>query len=365
MPRIAKPAAAALLLVPLALAPLGAQVRDSSRVVRPAPGAIASTMAGSANRAVLGVTLAAAGLGDTAGVRIDEVDPNGPASKAGITAGSVLTAINGVSLRVSADDAADPQLGGLGQRRLQRTLANAAPGDEVTLRVRDGSQERTVTVKTVSAADLSGRAARGVGTLRGAAEEAATRSALGLAIGATGTARDTLGLFVSSVTRDGPAEKAGIIEGDRIASINGVDVRVPREDIDDMPSGMARANRFTRELRKLTPGDKATLRVWGGGRWREVTVATVKASELPSRGGFQFWSRDGQVYIGGSVDVAPMMEEFRLNLDRMRRELQVEADSIRVRVAPRVRMLIGDPPVPPVPPVPPAAPGRRIVTTVL
>ena len=34
--------------------------------------------------------------------------------------------------------------------------------------------------------------------------------------------RDTLGLFVSAVTPGGPAEKAGIEEGHRIAAINGV-----------------------------------------------------------------------------------------------------------------------------------------------
>ena len=41
----------------------------------------------------------------------------------------------------------------------------------------------------------------------------------------TGSSRDTLGVFVMSVEDGGPAAKAGIEEGTRIASINGVDVR--------------------------------------------------------------------------------------------------------------------------------------------
>jgi len=45
------------------------------------------------------------------------------------------------------------------------------------------------------------------------------RAALGLQLSPTGTARDTLGVFVSSVTPKGPAENAGIIEGDRIVSV--------------------------------------------------------------------------------------------------------------------------------------------------
>src|SRR4030095_9558495 len=42
----------------------------------------------------------------------------------------------------------------------------------------------------------------------------------------SGGKRDTLGLLVSSVTVGGPADKAGIEEGNRIASINGVSLRL-------------------------------------------------------------------------------------------------------------------------------------------
>src|SRR5437868_7260898 len=49
----------------------------------------------------------------------------------------------------------------------------------------------------------------------------AKRAALGLELRTTGTRRDTLGVFVEAVTPKGPAEAAGIVEGDRIAAING------------------------------------------------------------------------------------------------------------------------------------------------
>src|SRR6476620_2124235 len=58
------------------------------------------------------------------------------------------------------------------------------------------------------------------------------RAALGLQLSPTGTARDTLGVFVSSVTPKGPAENAGIIEGDRIVSITGADLRAATGDIE-------------------------------------------------------------------------------------------------------------------------------------
>lgn len=318
-PRLAGASALAALLALAPATPLAAQGRDSVRILREGPATIAWSLA-SPNRAVLGVTLATASRADTAGVRIEAVDADGPAARAGLAAGEVITAINGVTLRVSADDADDPRLAGLGQRRLQRALAAVKPGDAVTLRVLGGGRERTVSVTTVSAAELAGRGvARGLTVRPDSA--AARRAALGLTITATGTLRDTLGLFVSAVTPGGPAERAGVVEGDRIAAINGVDVRVPREDVDDVPAASARASRFTRELRKLAPGDTATVRVWAGGRYREVAVTTVPASALPSRG-LRFMGSDGRIIIGDLEElplvVRPMLDELRSALDRWR-----------------------------------------------
>jgi hypothetical protein len=108
----------------------------------------------------------------------------------------------------------------------------------------------------------------------------AKRAALGIELRATGTRRDTLGVFVEGVTPKGPAETAGIIEGDRIAAINGVDLRTPVADIDDSFSSEIASHRLTREVQKLTPGSRATLRVYSGGRFRDVPVVAGKASDV-------------------------------------------------------------------------------------
>src|SRR4051794_9298821 len=62
------------------------------------------------------------------------------------------------------------------------------------------------------------------------------RAALGVSTSATGTKRDTLGLLITSVTRGGPAEKAGLEEGNRLAAINGVSLRANAADIEDYES---------------------------------------------------------------------------------------------------------------------------------
>ncbi|MBA3656868.1 MAG: PDZ domain-containing protein [Gemmatimonadaceae bacterium] len=106
------------------------------------------------------------------------------------------------------------------------------------------------------------------------------RAVIGVEVQTTGTKRDTLGVFIARVTPDGPAEKAGIVEGDRIASINGVDLRVPAVDVEDSYTAGLAAHRLTREMQKLTPGAQVSLRVTSGGRIRDVQVTSIRASEL-------------------------------------------------------------------------------------
>lgn len=284
--------------------PCSAQQREGRverevRIVR-TPDGVSITRGGAPDRAVLGLMLAQGSRADTAGVRVEGVEPNGPAATAGLKAGDLITDIDGTSLRVAREDADDLALTGLAQRRLQRVIARVRPGDEVKLQVRSGSgsgSARSVTVKTISAAELDRLADAGddpkiekeeriitrggdgnVVVRRGPARD---RAMVGVSVGSVGNARDTLGLFVSSVVSGGPAEKAGIIEGERIAAINGVDVRVPREDLGDAQVASARTDRFVREVQKAEPGKTLSLRVYGNGRYRDVTVTTGRAGDMP------------------------------------------------------------------------------------
>ena len=90
-----------------------------------------------------------------------------------------------------------------------------------------------------------------------------------------GGKRDTLGLLITSVTAGSPAEKAGLEEGNRLISINGVNLKLSRDDAADDDMQGINQNRLTREMRKLKPGDDVTLEMWAGGRQRTVKVKTV------------------------------------------------------------------------------------------
>ncbi len=156
------------------------------------------------------------------------------------------------------------------------------------------------------------------------------RAALGLQLTSTGTARDTIGVFVSRVTPKGPAESAGIVEGDRIVSINGTDLRVIAADAGDIYASELPSRRLSRAVEKLSPGNVVTLRVSSGGRVHDVQVTAGRASDL----------RDGpfgmMMGMGGMDGVLRSMP--RMNMDDFR-GMQIETfPRMRREDFPRMRI---------------------------
>lgn len=313
--------------------PVAAATAQQTRIFTMEPGRVEIVRGGvMMNRPMLGVTLAEdSERADTLGVRVDEVRDDSPADKAGIKAGDRLQSINGVSLRADRADAGESDYDGVLLRRLQREMAKLDEGDTVTLRVYSDGRSREVKVVTVSPESLYGVAT--TGTMRRVSND---RPVIGVTTSPVGNARDTLGVFVSAVNDSGPAAKAGIVEGDRIAAINGVSLRVAREDAGDAQVARAKAERLRTELAKVTAGSPVELTVISAGRSRTVRVTTVKASELPM----------GPVNAWGFGTTPEALEEA---MSRVRRAMPM---------APT-------PPTPPAPPVAPSAPAAPRVRTIL
>jgi hypothetical protein len=169
----------------------------------------------------------------------------------------------------------------------------------------------------------------------------AKRAALGIELRPTGTRRDTLGVFVEAVTPKGPAEIAGIVEGDRIAAINGVDLRTAAADVDDSYTNGLAAHRLGREVQKLTPGSRVTLRVYSGGRFRDVQVTAAKASDLRRLGGrfnFRIPGHDGMLEFHGPDGMMMLGPELRqkIELDNLPARIQIRRPSRFRTLAPAV-----------------------------
>jgi hypothetical protein len=175
----------------------------------------------------------------------------------------------------------------------------------------------------------------------------ARRAALGLELRPTGTRRDTLGVFIAAVTAKGPAESAGIIEGDRIAAINGVDLRTPAGDVDDSYTNGLAAHRLTREVQKLTPGSRVTLRVYSSGRFRDVQVTAGKASDVRRPGGgfgFRVPGPNGLMEFdgpGGVMMLGPEMPILRKQIEPLMLErLRAVPKRIQIRRPNRITTLV-------------------------
>ena len=292
------------------------------------------------DRAMLGVSTSSDGKRDTLGLLVTSVTEGSPAEKAGIEEGNRIGSINGVSLKLSRADAGESDMSGVMTNRLVREMRKLKPGEDASLEVWTSGRYKTVKVKTVSA--------EGLMPARPARMNDEDRAALGVSISSGGTKRDTLGVFVSGVTEDGPAEKAGITEGDRIASINGVDLRASREDVGDGWMSSSKVQRLQREIGKLKPGQSADLVVVSGGRSRTVKVTAARARDLRDSGGFSFQVGDGmglmnldgvvreslrnigpQIRMEMNHEMPRAMEMMRLELDR---ELPRAMDEMRRKI---------------------------------
>jgi serine protease Do len=146
------------------------------------------------------------GLEKPAGALVSSVEKNGPAARAGIQPGDVITALNGVKIERSSE--------------LPLLVAQAKPGSRVTLEIwRKGARkEVAVTVEELRAEGKppaqpprsKEQARLGITVRPLTAEESR-------AVGVPG------GLLVEDAS--GPAAAAGIQEGDLIIAVNGAPVR--------------------------------------------------------------------------------------------------------------------------------------------
>ena len=181
---------------------------------------------GKVRRGMIGVTIqpvsadmaASLNLPATRGAMVNSVQPDGPAAKAGIKMGDVITAINDTTV--------------IDNNTLRNTVASMQPGTDVTLTVlRDGREERfslklaELPARTSGAGEQQGDQGSGDTGKYGLTVEPLTpdlATRLGL------KASDQ-GIVVSQVDPNGPAADAGIVQGDVIQEVNRQAVRNANE----------------------------------------------------------------------------------------------------------------------------------------
>lgn len=166
---------------------------------------------------------------------------------------------------------------------------------------------------------------------------AMNRATLGVTLGGAAHKRDTLGVFVEAVAEDGPAERAGIYEGHRIAFINGIDVRATAADAGDAYlSGVGR-HRLSRAMQDLTAGNTVTLRVWTGSGYRDVQVTTARFADVYKNQRF-----GGMLHPGtpSAFGWAPAMEALQMEGPNIRHMELHPSEVRRIEVRPTPGVIV-------------------------
>ncbi|MES3034641.1 MAG: PDZ domain-containing protein [Gemmatimonadota bacterium] len=268
---------------------------------------------------LLGVTLrTSSGPSDTLGVLIESVDDDMPAGRAGIREGARIVAIDGIDLRLDPRDIGDSAAERLPESRLRRVVTAKSPGETVTLEVRQDGRTESRRVALAEAPNL-----RRMATTM----SASPRRMLGVGFAMRGSIRDTAGLLVTSLTDGGAAEKAGLMEGDRVVSVDGIDLRVPAADAGSPEGVEARISRLRRALDAARDSQPVRLEVLSEGRRRTLSV-------VPSRqvgwsftpGAFQGMADDIRASVGRNFT---MSEDQRREIENARSEVLREGQRAR------------------------------------
>jgi serine protease Do len=142
------------------------------------------------------------GMRKAEGALVSEAQANGPAAKAGVQSGDVITAVNSDAVRDSRD--------------LAKKIGAISPGSKVTLSILRKGERQTVSFALEQVPN--DRQAKAADT--GAQEKDSDGPRLGLTL-APADGADAKGLVITGVQQDSPAAENGLKTGDVILDVSG------------------------------------------------------------------------------------------------------------------------------------------------
>jgi S1-C subfamily serine protease len=98
---------------------------------------------------------------DSVGAYVDAVTPNGPAAKAGIQSGDLITKVAGKSVLTGRQPGAEADKESLPAIRLIELAATLQPNDTIPIEFRRGKERKTVSIVTAEEPDILFQAAPG------------------------------------------------------------------------------------------------------------------------------------------------------------------------------------------------------------
>ena len=124
--------------------------------------------------------------------------------------------------------------------------------------------------------------------------------------------KEVSGVLVNAVVPNGPAEKAGVKQGDAILQLNGKDVNDPNE--------------FRNQIAANKPGTEVTLMVWRNNATQQIRVRLGELTAESARQSRQGGNNGGAGKLGVTVD--PLTPELASELGLQRGAAGVVVDSV-------------------------------------
>jgi serine protease Do len=177
------------------------------------------------------------GLQKAEGALVDELQPDGPASKAGIKPGDVIQSVTGEGVKDARD--------------LAKKIAGIEPGQTATLGVFQDGSEKTVTLTVAKMPDRTVTENRPSREHRGSTASLGLRLAPAAAVAGEGSH----GVVVTDVDPDGPAAERGVHAGDIILDVAGRAVDNPFEVRDAVEQARSAGKQVV--LMRIKSGDAA------------------------------------------------------------------------------------------------------------
>ncbi len=248
------------------------------------------------------------------GVTIREVREESPAEKAGLKEGDRILEMDGRKITTPRD--------------VRRTLRNLEPGDTLQIKVRRGSQEKTLTATVGKPPeDALPGLRRSLGDLQWATPDSLPFAMLGMMRNYLGvrvlpmtedlrayfkTPRGR-GILVSRVEEDTPAAKAGMRAGDVIVAVDG--------------KGISDRSDIAQALADRQPGDKVPVKIVRDGSEKTLEVEIGERPGAHRHGAFVVpedeqpdLERLQELSNGVAEEVRNRMEEAREELKRAAKE---------------------------------------------
>jgi serine protease Do len=182
------------------------------------------------------------GMKAPSGALVAEPQANGPAAKAGIESGDVITGVNGQPVHDARD--------------LARTIGGFAPGSAVKLNVLHKGQDKTIDL-TLGTLPNSTQASAGDHDNGSSASRGTDVGKLGLSVAPASSVAGAgkQGVVVTNVDPNGPASERGFKEGDVILQVGDKEVSTPSDVRDALAS--ARSDKKNSVLMRVRTGDQS------------------------------------------------------------------------------------------------------------